>query len=152
MFINKKEFEKYTLLPDFMKDYSKLPDRMKPIEVENKFTEFFNDIDKSTRLWKFHQLSELADRQFYTYETMTPEILKDTKRFIINNIDCESIEIMDYVIYIILHLGLDDLFDQIYSNIDTIKNEEVKNLLIETKKEYEETISDPYSSYKRRKQ
>jgi len=152
MFINKKEFEKYTLLPDFMKDYSKLPDRMKPIEVENKFTEFFNDIDKSTRLWKFHQLSELADRQFYTYETMTPEILKDAKRFIINNIDCESIEIMDYAIYIILHLGLDDLFDQIYSNIDTIKNEEVKNLLIETKKEYKETISDPYSSYKRRKQ
>ena len=152
MFINKKEFEKYTLLPDFMKDYSKLPDRMKPIEVENKFTEFFNDIDKSTRLWKFHQLSELADRQFYTYETMTPEILKDAKRFIINNIDCESIEIMDYAIYIILHLGLDDLFDQIYSNIDTIKNEEVKNLLIEIKKEYEETISDPYSSYKRRKQ
>ena len=152
MFINKKEFEKYTLLPDFMKDYSKLPDRMKPIEVENKFTEFFNDIDKSTRLWKFHQLSELADRQFYTYETMTPEILKDAKRFIINNIDCESIEIMDYAIYIISHLGLDDLFDQIYSNIDTIKNEEVKNLLIEIKKEYEETISDPYSSYKRRKQ
>jgi len=152
MFINKKEFEKYTLLPDFMKDYSKLPDRMKPIEVENKFTEFFNDIDKSTRLWKFHQLSELADRQFYTYETMTPEILKDAKRFIINNIDCESIEIMDYAIYIILHLGLDDLFDQIYSNIDTIKNEEVKNLLIETKKDYKETISDPYSSYKRRKQ
>ena len=60
---------------------------------------------------------------------------------------------MEYVICIIFRLGLGDLFDQIYSNIDTIKNEEVKNLLIETKEdeESEETMRDPYISYKRRK-
>lgn len=147
MFISKKEFSKSTILPDYLKDYSMLPDSMTKSEVKNEFEEFFNSIDKSVLLWKFDQLYELANRQFYSWEKIDSKTACKVENFILQNIDYECYDIMESACSIICYLGLKNLFDTIYSNLANIKNELVKKLLIETKQEEYNDLENPYSRY-----
>lgn len=149
MFINKKEFRKYTILPDYLKDYSRLLDSMKEAEVKEKFKEFLEGIDQAVLQWKFEQLCELDERQFYTYEMLDAETTNKIEAFILENIDYECYEIVDTVIVIVLRLGMKNLFDKIYLNLKNIKSDSIKTLIIETRQEYYSTLEDPYIGYKK---
>ena len=148
MFIRKKDFKEYTKLPNYLKDYSKLPDSMEKVEVKEKIDEFLVGIDQSLLQWKFDQLFELADRQFYTYEKLDDETITRIETFILENIDYECYEVVDTVLVIILRLGMKDLFDKIYLNLPNITNQSVKDVIIETKREYS-NIDDPYIGYRK---
>ena len=134
-----------------MKDFSKLPDSMEPDELECCFFEFFkdaNDLCDSKLLFVFKQLYELSFRQLYTYELLRKSIRERVSAFILNNLDYESFEIMDYVMHIIPLLGLDDVFNKIISDKHTIANFEVKNLIEKCKNDYGDNVSDPLFGFK----
>lgn len=149
MFISKKKFEEYTLLPGYLKDYSNLPDSMKKSEVKEKIDEFLVGIDQSLLQWKFDQLYELADRQFYTYEKLDDETITRIETFILENVDYECYEVVDTVLAIIVRLGMKDLFNKIYLNLPNITNQSVKDVIIETKQGEFSKLDDPYSGYRK---
>ena len=132
-----------------MTEFQRLPDNIESDILKERFIEFLayysNNTAKENINYVLNELSELADRQWYTYKALDDELKSGIEKYILSIIDLENEDIMDTVLCIVPRIGLDSLYKYIYNKKATIANKKVVELIIESEIEYGENVGDPYS-------
>lgn len=126
-------------------EFSKLPDCMSVKDLEEYFDKFIkiykgeNDVISS-----LDALDELADRQWNTYELLSGHIKEQICEYLKDVIDYQCYEVMDWILIIIIKLGLTNVYNLILKEYNNEASRDVKNVIEEVKLEYGYRISDPY--------
>lgn len=109
--------------------------------IERRYS---NKIKNCRLIPAFRRLQLLAERQWHTYKLLDKDLLDKVDKFIADNIDVESEEIMRNILDIIVYLGLGNRFREIIKDIDKINNQKVIKLIKFYDKQYEANIDNPY--------
>lgn len=129
--------------------FNELPDFLDKSTLKNCFINFLityaNNTNSNNVSYVLEELLELADRQWHTYELLDNDVKNQLEKYIINILDFENEEIMDYIMCIIPRIGLKKVYDYIVNIKDSITNCNVKKILEESISEYGDSVSDPYS-------
>ena len=132
-----------------MTEFYKLPDYMESDKLREKFIEYLtcynNNTTKEDIGYVLDELLELSDRQWHTYENLDDEVKCQIEKFLISIIDLEDENVMESILCIIPRLGLETLFLYVLSKKDMIANKNVIQNIMESEREYGETVNNPYS-------
>ncbi len=130
-----------------MRNYNELPDSMETAEVAKYFNEILKE-KNATPSDIIEALSEMADRQWHTYEVISTDLKERITKWLMENLDLEDREFISSTISISLYLGLEEIGELLKESLK-------KDIKPEVRKEIEETIDeignkwgDPYSGMK----
>jgi hypothetical protein len=127
-------------------NYESLPDYLSVNELET----LFNNLLRYIRTANYdledtlEALYELADRQWHTYQLLNETIKLEIEDWLISIVDFNSAEIIDCITSIIGYLGLSSLYETIKATLIKDLNEEVRQIITETIKEFDAHVEDPY--------
>lgn len=130
-------------------DWSGLSYYTEADEVQKYFSEFFDESNKikNCRLIPaFQSLQLLAEHQWHTYKLLDNDLLDKVDKFIADNVDVESEEIMRNILDIIVYLGLGNRFREMIKDIDKVTNPKVIKLIKSYEKKYGSNVDNPYSN------
>lgn len=126
-----------------------LPDYMDARVLEKYFYDFLKHIKTSRELSlqeASEALYELADRQWHTYELISSNVRYEIENWIEEVWNLNSKGFIDNITSVIGYLGLGRSFKLIKQSLELdIKDKEIKQILLDTVKELDGNVEDPYS-------
>jgi hypothetical protein len=138
--------------------YSELPDSMESEDLAVLFHELLDyaDFSNSTggissgneSLNIAEALTELADRQWHTYEKLDVSIQNRIEKWIQSTWNVDSYELVTHIILVVAHLGLVSSFQLIKNSLQLPLSLQVKNKIEKAVAELDDNIGDPYTGMK----
>ncbi len=129
-------------------DYFKLPDGMEVDEVAHYFDEFFDLYEHDHEgTYYLHELWQLAERQWHTYEIIDDKRKERVEKFLLDTTDYTSLQKVEaeVTLSIVLMLGLQRVYDVILDQRKNIVNPEILEEINSCVNEYGLDIRDPYA-------
>lgn len=127
--------------------YESLPDSMDKNELKKYFISFLNSVDGQKNLNKMEvleALSQLTDRQVYTYELLDEDIRIKIDYLIIKLWTSDSVEFADLATYIVVNLSLKESFCMMKNLLKSHLREDVKTIIKETIEEVGDKLDIPF--------
>ncbi|PZM64607.1 hypothetical protein [Paenibacillus dendritiformis] len=130
-----------------LKEIMQLPDVMPKEQLEEYFTKYLDSIegtDKLNNLEILESLSELADRQVYTYELLNDTLRNRVDKFVQKLWDTTSVDLVDVYSYVVINLSLKKSYELMKSSLNLELEEKVRKIIEETIDEVGEDIEVPF--------
>lgn len=126
--------------------YKSLPDYISTDELNKLLSNFMSEV-KTTKFdlqEALESLSELADRQWHTYEFLHEDLNAEIEDWLLSVLDFNSDEIIDYATLIVARLGLIKLYTTIKNSLTGNLRNEVRQIIEEIVSEVDGHVEYPY--------
>ncbi|UOY91994.1 hypothetical protein MUG87_16345 [Ectobacillus sp. JY-23] len=130
---------------------SQLPDKVSAEELKELFNSFLDYIEKEEQqdaMGISEVLLELADKQWHTYKILDEVTKNRIEKWIFQNWNTSSADLVDVILSIIGYLGLEENYKMVKQELDKSIQPEVRKMIMDAIEEYGESVSDPYSGMK----
>jgi flagellar biosynthesis component FlhA len=130
---------------------SQLPDKVSAEELKELFNSFLDYIEKEEQqdaMGISEALLELADKQWHTYKILDEVTKNRIEKWIFQNWNTSSADLVDVILSIIGYLGLEENYKMVKQELDKSIQPEVRKMIMDAIEEYGESVSDPYSGMK----
>lgn len=131
-----------------LNEFRSLPVNMPKQELKKHFVRLLRYIEETpvfNKMDVLEALSELTDRQVYTYELLSLDLREKIDKLIMKLWDSKSSIVADIISFIVVNLALKNSYEMmksllLNSNLDS----EVKSIIAETVNEVGDNLERPY--------